>query len=48
MSGLVASLAFIGIIIGFMALLAAGAWLALLLLDHSQTRGGTPHRLGHR
>ena len=48
MSGLAASLAFIGMIIGFAALLAGLAWLAVLLLDRIQTRGGARHRLGHR
>lgn len=48
MSGLEASLVFIGVFIGVMALLAGGAWLALVLLDRRENRGSGPHRLAHR
>jgi hypothetical protein len=48
MSGLEASLVFIGVLIGVMALLAGGTWYALLLLDRRETRGSAPRRLAHR
>jgi len=48
MSGLEASLVLIGVSIGVMALLAGGAWFALLLLDRSETRGHPPRGLAHR
>lgn len=47
MSGLEASLVFIGVSIGVLGLLAGGAWFALLLLDRTETRGGAPRRLLH-
>jgi hypothetical protein len=47
MSGLEASLVFIGVSIGVIALLTAGAWFALLLLDRTETRGHAPRRLVH-
>ncbi|WP_187366298.1 hypothetical protein [Trebonia kvetii] len=47
MSGLEASLVLIGVFIGVMGLLAAGAWLALLLLDRVETRGTASRRLAH-
>ena len=48
MSGLEASVVFIGVFIGLMGLLAAGAWFALLLLDRAETRGRAPRQLLHR
>jgi hypothetical protein len=47
MSGLEASLIFIGVTIGVLGLLAGGAWFALLLLDRAETRGRAPRRLVH-
>jgi hypothetical protein len=47
MSGLEASLVFIGVFAGVMALLAGGAWFALVLIERAETRGGTHRRLLH-
>jgi hypothetical protein len=47
MSGLEASLVFIGVFVGVMALLAGGAWFALLLLERTETRGSAHRRLVH-
>jgi hypothetical protein len=44
MSGLEASLVFIGVSIGVLGLLAGGAWFALLLLDRTETRSSAPPR----
>lgn len=48
MSGLEASLVLIGVFIGVMGLLAGCAWLALLLLDRTESQGFRHRRAAHR
>ena len=47
MSGLEASLVLIGVFVGVIALMVGGGVAALLLLDRTQTRGGSLRWLAH-